>query len=146
MKRNPVIPIPGSPAPRQHHLYSTVSFALERFQMPNVLISTRLRHARRTTLILGSALFWAATLLAFPSLAMDLVTFAGITGPMTGALTTISTITPGVKAIVGVVGFIAAFIALTALRSFGPVLYYVGLAIFGSVGLVVAGGIMGAVI
>ena len=87
-----------------------------------------------------------ALLVACPSFAMDLVTFAGIAGPMAGALATISTITPGVKAIVGVVGFIVAFIALTALRSFGPVLYYVGLAIFGSVGLVVAGGIMGAVI
>ena len=36
--------------------------------------------------------------------------------------------------------------ALAALRNFGPVLFYVGLAIFGAVGLVIAGAIMGAVI
>ena len=33
-----------------------------------------------------------------------------------------------------------------AVRNFGPVLFYVGLAIFAAVGLVIAGAIMGAVI
>src|SRR5262249_21340002 len=78
--------------------------------------------------------------------ALDLVTFARVTVPLSGALTTLATLTPGVKAIVGVVGFVVAFIDLSALRSFGAALCYVGVAIFGSVGLVVAGAILGATI
>jgi hypothetical protein len=81
---------------------------------------------------------------SLPGLALDLVAFTGIAGPLTGALTTIATLTPGVKAIVGVVGFIVAFIALSGMRNFGPALFYIGIAIFGAVGLVVAGAIMGA--
>jgi hypothetical protein len=81
-----------------------------------------------------------------PAHALNLTTFAGITGPLTTALTTIAGLTPSIQAIVAVVGFVVAFISLSALRSFGPVLFFVGLAIFGSVGLVVAGAILGAVI
>jgi len=47
---------------------------------------------------------------------------------------------------VAVVGFVVALISLAALRNFGPVLFYVGLAIFAAVGLVIAGAIMGAVV
>ncbi len=79
-------------------------------------------------LIAALALLLAAVA---PAQALNLTTFAGITGP---------------QAIVAVVGFVVAFISLSALRSFGPVLFFVGLAIFGSVGLVVAGAILGAVI
>jgi hypothetical protein len=82
---------------------------------------------------------------AFPSHALDLVGFTGITGPLTSALTQISALGPGIKALVGFVGFVVALISLAALRNFGPVLFYVGLAIFGAVGLVIAGAIMGAV-
>jgi hypothetical protein len=46
----------------------------------------------------------------------------------------------------GFLGFVVAFISLAAMRNFGPVIYYVGLAVFGAVGLVVAGAILGAVI
>ena len=46
----------------------------------------------------------------------------------------------------GFVGFVVALISLSALRNFGPVLFYVGLAIFAAVGLVIAGAIMGAVV
>ena len=53
---------------------------------------------------------------------------------------------PGIKALVGFVGFVVALISLSALRNFGPVLFYIGLAIFAAVGLVIAGAIMGAVI
>ncbi|PND33861.1 hypothetical protein C1I89_06280 [Achromobacter pulmonis] len=84
--------------------------------------------------------------IAFPSHALDLVTFTGITGPLTSALTQIADLGPGIKALVGFVGFVVALISLSALRNFGPVLFYVGLAIFGAVGLVIAGAIMGAVI
>ncbi len=84
--------------------------------------------------------------IAIPSYGLDLVTFTGITGPMSSALTQIAELGPGIKALVGFVGFVVALISLSALRNFGPVLFYVGLAIFGAVGLVIAGAIMGAVI
>lgn len=87
-----------------------------------------------------------ALLAAAPSQALDLVAFTGITGPLTAALTTIGTLTPGIKAIVGVVGFVVAFISLSALRNMGPVLFFMGLAIFGAVGLTIAGAILGATI
>jgi len=84
--------------------------------------------------------------LAFPGHALDLVGFTGITGPLTAALTQIAALGPGIKALVGFVGFVVALISLSALRNFGPVLFYVGLAIFAAVGLVIAGAIMGAVV
>ncbi len=83
---------------------------------------------------------------AFRSHALDLVAFTGITGPLTSALTQIADLGPGIKALVGFVGFVVALISLSALRNFGPVLFYVGLAIFAAVGLVIAGAIMGAVV
>ena len=92
------------------------------------------------------ALLVAGMCIALPGYALDLVTFAGITGPMTSALTQLSALGPGIKALVGFVGFIVALISLSALRNFGPVLFYIGLAIFGAVGLVIAGAIMGALI
>ena len=85
-------------------------------------------------------------LAALPSQALDLVAFSGITGPLVGALTLLASLGPGIKALVGFVGFVVAFISLAALRNFGPVLFYVGLAIFAAVGLVIAGAIMGAVV
>ena len=39
-----------------------------------------------------------------------------------------------------------ALVSLAGLRNFGPVLFYLGLAIFAAVGLVIAGAIMGAVL
>jgi len=83
---------------------------------------------------------------AFPSHAIDLVAFGGITGPLVSALTQLAALAPGVKALVGFIGFVLALISLAALRNFGPVLFYIGLAIFAAVGLVIAGAIMGAVI
>jgi hypothetical protein len=83
---------------------------------------------------------------AFPSHALDLVAFTGITGPLVSALTQLAALGPSVKALVAFVGFVVAFISLAALRNFGPVLFYLGMAIFGAVGLVVAGAILGAVI
>ena len=100
--------------------------------------------ARKALPTLG--LFAALLAVVAPVYALNLTTFAGITGPLTTALTTIAGLTPSIQAIVAVVGFVVAFISLSALRSFGPVLFFVGLAIFGSVGLVVAGAILGAVI
>jgi hypothetical protein len=82
----------------------------------------------------------------FPSHALDLVAFAGIGGPLAAALGQLAALAPGVKALVGFVGFVVAFISLAALRNFGPVLFYLGMAIFGAVGLTIAGAILGAVI
>lgn len=97
---------------------------------------------------------WAATTLlasllvlaTAPSHAIDLVNLGAIGGPLGSALTTLGTLTPGVKALVGFISFVVALISLAALRNFGPVLYYIGVAIFATVGLVIAGAIMGAVI
>ncbi len=83
---------------------------------------------------------------AFPTYALDLVAFTGITGPLTTALAQLAALGPSVKALVAFVGFVVAFVSLAALRNFGPVLFYLGMAIFGAVGLIVAGAILGAVI
>lgn len=91
-------------------------------------------------------LLLSGVLLAVPALGLDLVRFSGITGPLTSALTQLASIGPAIKALVGFIGFVVALISLSALRNFGPVLFYVGLAIFAAVGLVIAGAIMGAVV
>jgi hypothetical protein len=104
------------------------------------------RASSRKPLLLALVLTVLGLVTAFPGYALDLVAFTGITGPMTSALTQISALGPGIKALVGFVGFVVALISLSALRNFGPVLFYVGLAIFAAVGLVIAGAIMGAVI
>ncbi len=102
--------------------------------------------AARKSLLLALTVTVLGLALTFPGYALDLVSFTGITGPLTSALTQISALGPGIKALVGFVGFVVALISLSALRNFGPVLFYVGLAIFAAVGLVIAGAIMGAVI
>ena len=106
--------------------------------------------SRRSKLLLSPVSLFVLMALglgvAFPGYALDLVAFTGITGPLTSALTQIASLGPGIKALVGFVGFVVALISLAALRNFGPVLFYVGLAIFAAVGLVIAGAIMGAVI
>jgi hypothetical protein len=78
--------------------------------------------------------------------AVDLVNLAASGGPLVSALTTLGTLTPGVKALVGFLGFVVAFISLAALRNFAASLFYVGLIIFGAVALIVGGAILGAVI
>lgn len=78
--------------------------------------------------------------------ALDLVAFTGISGPLTAALTQLGSLTPGVKAIVGVVAFAIALFGLSILRNFGPAVYFVGVCIFAAVGLVVGGSIMGATV
>lgn len=83
---------------------------------------------------------------AFPSHALDLVAFTGITGPLVAALTQLAALAPSLKALVTFIGFVVAFISLAALRNFGSVLFYIGMVIFAAVGLVVGGAILGAVI
>lgn len=113
----------------------------------NAVVSHSLAQPRKhRTLASTFALTLLALCVAFPTHAIDLVAFSGITGPLTSALTQLSALAPGVKALVGFIGFVVALISLSALRNFGPVLFYIGLAIFAAVGLVIAGAIMGAVI
>lgn len=116
--------------------------------MTTALLDSLLMHprlGRKHAACLGFMIV-ASLCIAFPGYALDLVTFSGITGPMTSALTQLSALGPGIKALVGFVGFIVALISLSALRNFAPVLFYIGLAIFGAVGLVISGAIMGAII
>ena len=108
--------------------------------------ASAIRRPSRSPILPALVLVVLGLAAAFPGYALDLVAFNGINGPLTAALTQISALGPGIKALVGFVGFVVALISLSALRNFGPVLFYVGLAIFAAVGLVIAGAIMGAVI
>lgn len=83
---------------------------------------------------------------AFPVTAIDLENFSAITGPLTPALTQLASLGPGLKALVGFITFTVALISLSALRNFSPVLFFIGVAIFAAVGLVIGGAIMGATI
>lgn len=104
----------------------------------------RSRRRRSVSVVVTLSLAFIASLfVAMPSFALDLVGFVGITGPLVTALAQLAALAPGVKALVGFVGFVVAFISLSALRNFGPVLFYLGMAIFGAVGLTIAGAIMG---
>ena len=116
--------------------------------LPTLAASTPAPMRRRKHLTVASLLaFLTLSLMAaFPSHALDLVAFTGISGPLVTALAQLAALAPGVKALVGFVGFVVAFISLAALRNFGPVLFYLGMAIFGAVGLTIAGAILGAVV
>lgn len=104
------------------------------------------KHLSVACLLALLTLLVSGLMATFPSHALDLVAFAGIGGPLATALAQLAALAPGVKALVGFVGFVVAFISLAALRNFGPVLFYLGMAIFGAVGLTIAGAILGAVI
>ena len=119
--------------------------------LPALPFPTRLiagRMAPKQPWLWAGALLLASLLLlaTVPSYAIDLANLGAIGGPLGSALNTLGTLTPGVKALVGFISFVVALISLAALRNFGPVLYYIGVAIFATVGLVIAGAIMGAVI
>ncbi len=106
----------------------------------------RQKHLTVASLLAFLMLLAIGLMVSFPSHALDLVAFVGIGGPLAAALGQLAALAPGVKALVGFVGFVVAFISLAALRNFGPVLFYLGMAIFGAVGLTIAGAILGAVI
>jgi hypothetical protein len=111
------------------------------------VLSTHTATSKRTLAItLAVATVALPALLTTTADALDLVAFTGITGPLTAALTQIGSLTPGVKAIVGVVAFAIALFGLSILRNFGPAVYFVGVCIFAAVGLVVGGSIMGATV
>lgn len=111
------------------------------------LLSMHSALARRTPAIaLMAATGAVLSALATVADALDLVAFTGISGPLTAALTQLGSLTPGVKAIVGVVAFAIALFGLSILRNFGPAVYFVGVCIFAAVGLVVGGSIMGTTV
>jgi hypothetical protein len=144
---NPLAPCRSRPDPS--HTHPTYETLLEDLMNTATFASdpTFRQSPRRSLTVM--ALFGLLVLglgVAFPGHALDLVGFVGIAGPMSSALAQIAALGPGIKALVGFVGFVVALISLSALRNFGPVLFYVGLAIFAAVGLVIAGAIMGAVI
>lgn len=122
--------------------------SLPALPLPSPLRSLTARLAAKQSWVWTGALLVACllSLATAPSYAIDLVNLGAIGGPLGSALTTLGTLTPGVKALVGFISFVVALISLAALRNFGPVLYYIGVAIFATVGLVIAGAIMGAVI
>lgn len=78
--------------------------------------------------------------------AVDLTALEAIGGPLATALTQLSELTPGMKALVGFLAFAVAFVSLAALRNMGPIMLYIGVAIFGAVGLAIGGAILGATI
>ncbi|WP_068637799.1 hypothetical protein [Thauera butanivorans] len=78
--------------------------------------------------------------------AVDLTALDAIGGPLATALTQLSNLTPGMKALVGFLAFAVAFVSLAALRNMGPIMLYIGVAIFGAVGLAIGGAILGATI
>src|SRR5256884_9976686 len=84
-----------------------------------------------TALVCGVML----SLTAATSYALDLVAFAGIAGPLTAALTQLATLAPGVKALIGFIGFVVALGSPPGLRNIGTVLVYLGSPNFASVGL-----------
>ena len=129
-----------------HPARATGSLATDGIDDPGTAHFAGSRRSKRLLSLVSLFVLMALGLcVAFPGYALDLVAFTGITGPLTSALTQIASLGPGIKALVGFVGFVVALISLAALRNFGPVLFYVGLAIFAAVGLVIAGAIMGAV-
>ncbi len=103
--------------------------------------------SRRTTrhLLIGG-LCVLSVLVSATAGAIDFTTLAAFGGPLGTALAQLNTLTPGLRALVGFLAFVVTFISLAALKNFGPVLFYVGVMIFGSVGLAVGGAILGATI
>lgn len=104
------------------------------------------RVSRKTVAL--SALIIGAVLAFFAgyAVAIDLTALAAVGGPLAEALTQLQDLGPGMRALVGFIAFVVAFITLAALRNMTPILFYVGVLIFGAVGLPIGGAILGATI
>lgn len=103
----------------------------------------RLRQGPLSAAAVGLAV---SLLFAGSAAAVDLTALATLGGPLATALTQLASLETGIKALIGFIGFIVAFISLAALKNMGPVLFFVGLLIFGAVGLPIGAAILGAVI
>ncbi len=89
------------------------------------------------------ALLVTTVMLSATAGAIDFTTLSSFGGPLGTALAQLNTLGPGMRALVGFIAFVVAFISLAALKNFGPVLFYVGAMIFGAVGLTIGGAILG---
>jgi hypothetical protein len=108
--------------------------------MPNNLL-TQMFRVYSTASIMQRALFWSAVSMAFFLFAAgtaEAITAATAFGPLAPAVTFLQDLTPGIKAIAVILGFVVAIIALSLLKDFGKVVFFGGIAIFASVGLPVA--------
>lgn len=103
----------------------------------------RLRRRGRLMLAAGVVV---SLIFAGTAVAVDLTALSTLGGPLATALTQLASLETGIKALIGFIGFIVAFISLAALKNMGPVLFFVGLLIFGAVGLPIGAAILGAVI
>ena len=105
----------------------------------------RQRASQRPVVLL---LFTALVLSLFvgTASAIDLTALQAVGGPLAEALGQLQDLGPGMRALVGFIAFVVAFITLAALRNMTPILFYVGVLIFGAVGLPIGGAILGAVI
>lgn len=115
--------------------------------MMNIALGTRFKFLSMNRMLKATGVSIAMLLglmVAFPSQAVDFANLGTIGGPLADALTQLSNMNTGVKALIGFIGFVVALISLASLRNMGPVLFFIGLAIFAGVGLTVAGTIMGA--
>lgn len=101
---------------------------------------------RRRPAVLALALLAVCLLMAAAAQAVDLEALASLGGPLGSALTQLDSLSEGMKALVGFLAFAVAFITLAALRNMGPIMLFIGVAIFGAVGLPIAGAILGATI
>src|ERR1035437_1230103 len=109
--------------------------------MKQLFLKSNRKHA-----IGGLIVAFISMLLSSAVGAVDLTNLTALGGPLTTALTQLSSLGPGIKAIVGFLAFTVALISLSALKNMGPVLFYVGVMIFGAVGLSIGTAIIGAVI
>lgn len=99
-----------------------------------------------TRRLFGSGLFVALFALSVAAQAVDFTTLGAFGGPLATALAQLDALTPGLRALIGFLAFVVAFITLAAAKNFSAVLFYVGIMIFGAVGLAVGGAILGVTI
>jgi hypothetical protein len=104
---------------------------------------TSMSAKQRMMFVLGMGLL-AMLVISMSAHAVNIATLiADPNNPLASALTTVNSLTPGLKGIILLIGFSVGFISLAALRNFGPVLNFIGLGIFAAVGLPVVLAIAG---
>ena len=111
------------------------------YAAPRLFVGRRVKAA--LVFLLGFAI---SLFLAGPASAVPLDALTTIGGPLATALTQLAGLETGIKALIGFIAFIVAFITLAALKNMSSVLFYVGLLIFGAVALPIGAAILGAVI
>lgn len=100
---------------------------------------------RRNIMFFGLILL-SAFAMAGLAQAVDLTKLDAMTGPLSTALKQLASLSDGMKALIGFLAFAVAFVTLAALRNMGAIMMYIGVAIFGAVGLSIGGAILGATV